>query len=377
MRILVISNCHLNPGQGSGYVICGYADRMRARGHDVVALGPEHFTLLPKFTRLYRLRLLVGYTYYAAREVLCRDYDVVELWGGPGWLATLILRLMPLRRPVLVSRSNGMETHYRDVEQYGLVSARTSMLEKLPPSLADITFRYCHALTLVSVFEEAYAKVKGYQPDERLLVLENPLEDTWLGQEVNYTRAPVVGFVGSWLKKKGADIIPTAIRMVLERHDTVRFVLIGLEDKQGVDLRNGDLTESRVDLIPFCSRESIRAIYHRIAILLMPSTFESFGLVAAEAMSCGAALVSTRVGIAARLSDSEYLGIDPRTPEVIADRVIELLSDEPKRQGIAQAGYMSVQGLRWNQAVEKLEAFYLKLLQRDVSSSLGTAERPR
>lgn len=363
MRILIISNCPLDPNQGSGYVICGYAERMSARGHKVVSYGPENFKLFPSWTRLNRLRLLLGYTYKALREVLREKYDIVELWGAPGWLATLFFKLLPIPRPVLVSRSNGLETHNRDIERLGHPVTDMQVLSKSPFSLADIAFRYCDALTLVSRYDEVYTQTKRYQKEDKLLVLENPLNDEWLAQNVAYFREPIIGFVGSWIKRKGADIIPEVIRLVLAQHQTARFLLIGVGNIGAQEINNVS-EASRVELIPFCPRVLILEKYHGMAILLVPSIYESFGLVTTEAMACGVALVATPVGFSAGLKESEYKVIKKRTPIEVAKAIIELLENESKRQGMAKKGYQRVQSLRWENAVDQLERFYEKLLQR-------------
>lgn len=361
MRILVISNCPLDPNQGSGYVISGYAQRMRERGHTVVAYGIEHFTPWQRMHRLTRLRRLLGYAFTAQRHARASSYDIVELWGAEGWLALLTLRLLRRTRPVPVSRSNGLETHWSSLRRRDAVWP-WSRLRRFVDELPEIAFRGCAALTVVSRFDARFAGARAYQDSSRLLVLENALEPAWLGQAPAFERAPVIGFVGAWLPNKGSGMLPAVMRQVLAEVPSVRFLLVGIGEHARKALAVAFAGESRIQTVASCPRAQIADHYHRMAVLVMPSFFESFGLVAAEAMSCGVALAATRTGLAADLEDHEFAPIETQTTPAIAQALIALLRDEPRRQALARAGHARVQTLDWVSATDRLEALYRSLL---------------
>lgn len=361
MRILVISNCPLDPNQGSGYVISGYAQRMRERGHTVVAYGIEHFTPWQQMRRLTRLRRLLGYACAAGFHTRKSSYDIVELWGAEGWLALLTLRLLRRTGPVPVSRSNGLETHWRQLLGNSEASP-LAWLRRVVGDLPEIAFRRCAALTVVSRFDARFARERAYQPDSRLLVMENALESVWLGQSPRFERQPVIGFVGAWLANKGSELLPAVMRQVLADAPAARFLLVGIGKQAKATLAAEFPGESRIETVAFCPRDQIAGHYHRMAVLVVPSFFESFGLVAAEAMSCGAALVATRTGFAADLDDGEYAPIDERTPSGIAQVLTSLLRDEARRQALARAGHARVQALDWAGATDRLETLYRSLL---------------
>lgn len=361
MRILVISNCPLDPNQGSGYVISGYAQRMRERGHTVVAYGIEHFTPWQHMHRLTRLRRLLGYAFAAQRHARASSYDIVELWGAEGWLALLILRLLRRTQPVPVSRSNGLETHWSSLRRRD-AAWPWARLRRFVDELPEIAFRGCAALTVVSRFDARFARERAYQPDSRLLVLENALGLGWLGQAPGFEREPVIGFVGAWLDNKGSNLLPAVMRQVLADQPTARFLLVGIGAHAQKAIAVAFPGESRIETVAFCPRVRIADHYHRMAVLVMPSFFESFGLVAAEAMSCGVALAATRTGLAADLEDHEFASIESQTAACIAQVLIALLRNEPWRQAIARAGHARVQTLDWVSATDRLETLYRSLL---------------
>jgi len=340
---------------------------MRRGGHKVEAHGPDDFIWFPRLRRLKRLRLLLGYTWTVLRRVLGGRFEVIELWGGPGWMACWILSLIPWRRFVIVSRSNGLEPHYKHVLRLGRAIGTATEIAALGGTLEEIGYRRCDALTLVSHFDEVFAHArhyKGKNERERVIVIENPLEDDWLGQEINFVREPVIGFVGSWIERKGSGILPEVMRRVLDAMPNVRFLLIGIGEETSRRLRRDFPDPNLVEIIPFCPRSELRNHYRRMAVLIAPSIYESFGLTFAESMACGAALAATPVGFAAGLIDGrEFRAINEGSPAGITALIGELLGDMPNRQRIAEAGFKRVQSLCWSDAARRIISLYERLLR--------------
>lgn len=364
-RILSVANCPLDPHLGSGYVIGGYAQHLRSRGHEVTTLEPADYEWLPGLRSAKRLRTLGGYSAAVLRALKRRAYDIVELWGAPSWWVTG--RLAKRRaRPLIVARSNGLEPHVEETLQRlgierraGAASAR-GLFERWQRT--EDAFRRADALTLVSDFDRRYAEKMKYQPAERLLTVENPLMEDWLGQPFVGERPLTIGFCGSWLPNKGAEVLLAALATVLRDWPQWRARLIGLERRADLPAMPDEL-ERRIEYVPFVPRERLREEYRQMAILALPSAYESFGLVAAEAMACGCALAATLTGFAADLiPDKEARLIEPRTAKAWADGLSVLMASESRRRAIARAGWERVQELRWPEAVDRLEAFYARQL---------------
>jgi glycosyltransferase involved in cell wall biosynthesis len=203
------------------------------------------------------------------------------------------------------------------------------------------------------------------QLPSRLKAIENPLPDGFIGLQVDIERQPIIGFVASWYDLKGVQAIRTALTIVLRRFDKARFRLIGT----GVEFQKekefpADVCE-RVEVIgKIYDKEELRKHYQNISVLVLPSYYESFGMVATEAMACGCAVVATRTGFAAGLVDgSEALLLDRPDGNALAEALERLMSDEFLRRTIAMNGWERVQGLRWDAAVQELESTYLRWLE--------------
>lgn len=359
MRILTVSNVPLLASTGSGYVIAGYVDRMRARGHHVKTLEPRDYLRRPGLGGARRLRTLLGYTRATLRAVAAEEFDVVELWGGESWQSARTLAAGP-QRPLLVARSNGLEPHARRWEAASGLVPRPSFAGRLFDRWQRVedAFRRVDALTLVSTFDAAFAHERGYQPADRMRVLENPLLDDWLGQPPPTSRPPVLGYFGSWSARKGNTILPAVITETLRAHPAWRAQLVGPGPEVATEF--ADDLRARIEFVPHVhDKAQLQSLYRGVAVVLMPSVYESFGLVTAEAMACGCAVVASPVGFAAGLRpDEEALLVSELTSAVWTHTMCEFLRTPSRIAAVAGRGQAAVQRLRWNDAVEELEAFY-------------------
>ncbi|HWS52996.1 MAG TPA: glycosyltransferase family 4 protein [Pyrinomonadaceae bacterium] len=110
-------------------------------------------------------------------------------------------------------------------------------------------------------------------------------------------------------------------------------------------------------------------LYNRSRLFLVPSEHEGFGRPGAEAMACGAALISSRNGgVETYATDGETAVLcAPREPEQMAAAVRRLTDDEATRRRIAECGAESISRWSLDEAVDRFE----KLLAAEA------AKRPR
>ena len=365
MRVLTLSNCPLDESLGSGYVAVGYAEGLRARGHQVEALGPADYEPLPRVRRAIRYRQTIGMAAASLGRLARAEYDVLEYYGGEAWLAISALARLPGRRFLLVCHSNGLETHCAETLQAAVGADRRRRWYRADHgALFARGFRECDALVTVAQYDRDYALRQAYAAPERVLAIDNPLPDSFLGLPVDFDRGPVIGYCGSWLPRKGAALIERDLPPLLRDFPDWRLALVGVgRDFHPAAHFPADLLP-RITVVPHAERETeLRRIYQGFAIAVLPSIYESFGLTGAEAMACGCALVATRVGFAAGLRHGEEAFLLPdAAPPSLYEALKATIEDADLRQRIARGGYRRVQALRWDAAVARLETAYLAWL---------------
>ena len=99
-------------------------------------------------------------------------------------------------------------------------------------------------------------------------------------------------------------------------------------------------------------------VYNGSSIYLCPSHAEGWHLPPAEAMACGAAVVSTDIdGVADYAIDgTTALLSPPRDPDGLATNLLRLLNDDRERVTLASAGHAHIQQFTWANSTAALEA---------------------
>ena len=359
MDILTISNVSLDSSQGSGYVISGFVDGLRRRGHTVDVYGRENyqwFSIHRGRRHLYPVMLAV----FGVRVLLKNRYDLIELWGGHTWLLAVILRWVLRTDVPIIHHSNGIEQHRLQVVRGSEVKSVQNMRwsQRDISHLHDWGLRSADAIITVSSFDLPFLRSRQYVPDQQVHAIDNPLPSQFLDQEVVWERPNRVGFCGSWIPRKGLSVLRTDMAHFLKDHPDWTFSVVG---SGGTDVKAEfpEDVRGQIEVIPFLDRRALIDWYQQLAVLTLPSIYESFGLVMAEAMASGAALVATNVGYAHRLADGEEALILPESQSPhLRDALVRLADNASFRRKIAQNGYHTVQNLRWEHAVNELEAIY-------------------
>lgn len=116
------------------------------------------------------------------------------------------------------------------------------------------------------------------------------------------------------------------------------------------------------------------ALYYRAAeVCVMPSYYETFGLVAVEAMACGTPVIASRVGgLKFTVVDgvTGYL-VPPRDPGALAAKLAQVLGDLSLALRMGQAAARRVQHLfTWPRVVERFSLLYDEVRECNQSNKM-------
>ncbi len=110
--------------------------------------------------------------------------------------------------------------------------------------------------------------------------------------------------------------------------------------------------------------EALPTYYSAADVVVVPSHYESFGLVALEAMACGTPVVASRVGGlqgTVRDGDSGFL-VDHREPEPFASAIEAVLLNEGLRGRMSEAAVRTAREYSWEASAEKTLDLYSELV---------------
>jgi D-inositol-3-phosphate glycosyltransferase len=121
--------------------------------------------------------------------------------------------------------------------------------------------------------------------------------------------------------------------------------------------------------------EELPVYYSAADVSGMPSSYESFGLVAVESLACGTPVVATRVGgLTSIVRDGETGLLVPwRDADLFAERLLQVLQDDGLRQQLAAQARASVLNYGWGRIADEHVALYSEVREarREIVAARG------
>ncbi len=108
----------------------------------------------------------------------------------------------------------------------------------------------------------------------------------------------------------------------------------------------------------------LAALYRRARVLLFPSLAEGFGLPVAEAMACGAPVVTSNRSSMPEVAGNAAVLVDPEDASDIADAVGRVLGDESLRRDLRERGFESAARFTAEALVPRLVEVYRRTVNR-------------
>lgn len=120
----------------------------------------------------------------------------------------------------------------------------------------------------------------------------------------------------------------------------------------------------RVSFVGAVPHERLPDYYAAADVTVMPSSYESFGLVAVESLACGRPVVATRIGgLRTIVRDGETGLLVPwRDPTLFAEALGRVLADDGLRARLSAAARASVLHFGWDHIAEQHLGLYADVL---------------
>jgi D-inositol-3-phosphate glycosyltransferase len=130
------------------------------------------------------------------------------------------------------------------------------------------------------------------------------------------------------------------------------------------------------DMVTFLGardQDALPDYYAAAEAVIMPSHYESFGMVALEAMACGTPVIASEVGgLAFLVKDGETgFHVPDRDPELLADRICQIITDPLLRAELGEQAAAYARGYAWPIIADKIVAVYESLLRRPETAVIG------
>jgi D-inositol-3-phosphate glycosyltransferase len=212
-------------------------------------------------------------------------------------------------------------------------------------------------------YYDALPEKIGVVPCGVNMELFRPVARATARRELGLTDEKVLLFVGRIDPLKGIDRLLQALPLLPSR-DGVKLVIIGGDEnsrpeieklkKLAVELKIQD----QVRFEGLIKHEQLPYYYSAADVCTVPSYYESFGLVALEALACGTPVLATDVGDMKNIirpGETGYV-IEDNAPGKIADGIARLLEKPERDRESVLAVRASVSRFGWSNIAEKVIA---------------------
>jgi glycosyltransferase involved in cell wall biosynthesis len=356
MRILLSVHHALDENQGAPGLTLALGRAFEQLGHRVTHLS---FADLPGWLPAQGKELFYPEftAWHLARH--SRGFDVIDATTGDSWLWASVQRRRRRERPLLVTRSHGLEHRYWEEAEREAVAAGSSPRRRTRMYHGGVRLREV-AESLRRADECVFsnrddrdyaAKWLGVSRDRSSVVL-NGIPDGFLDLPLRQAGdGPVrIAHIGTYAERKGARYAAAALAQVLAARDDAKVTFLGTHVSLGrvhADFPE-DLRE-RVDVTPEYRHDDLPHLLQDHHILLSASLAEGFSLALPEGMACGLAPVATAISGAREIvvDDSNGLLVPSRDAGATASALLRLAGDRPLLERLRARAHASAQSLSW------------------------------
>jgi D-inositol-3-phosphate glycosyltransferase len=183
-------------------------------------------------------------------------------------------------------------------------------------------------------------------------------------------------YVGRIEPLKGIDTLIEALQLMRKAGVSVCLAVIGGEPQGELPAPNSEMArlhdlrqqynlEDNIVFLGKRSQDTLPYYYSAAEIVVVPSHYESFGMVALEAMACGTPVVASQVGGLAFLVQDGVTGytVPVDDPAALADRLTLLMQDPALRRQLGQQAASYAQGYSWEKIAGRMIGLYNSIFE--------------
>jgi len=208
----------------------------------------------------------------------------------------------------------------------------------------------------VSEFVRNDLKKRGF-PAELMESVPNGVDPP---EELNEEEGDFILFLGRLVRTKGLDHLIRAMRFV-DQHLVIAGG--GPEEAHLRKMVADNGLKGKVDIRGRVSEEEKHRLLSMCRLFVFPSTWESYGIAAAEAMSYGKAVVASEVGGLPEVVRDAGRLVPSRDDSELASAINDLMGDDDKRRALGQRAREIALEYTWEKAAENMERIYAEVAE--------------
>ena len=222
----------------------------------------------------------------------------------------------------------------------------------LEPVIEKLTAR-------IAVSEAARSTLREHLETDAIVVPNGIYTNLYRdGEALEKWSGNTIGFIGRFEEpRKGLSVLLDALPIIARFAPDVRVLVAGPGESESVKKSIDGQLRNRFEFLGKITDKEKADLLASIALYVAPNTGgESFGIILAEALAGGAAVVASDIpAFDSLLGHGEYGALFPsENSQELAKVIIDLLRDEDKRKKLAQRGKEHAQRFDWDVVAEEI-----------------------
>jgi len=174
--------------------------------------------------------------------------------------------------------------------------------------------------------------------------------------------------VGRLVPQKGIEYFIRAIPHIAKRYPEAKFIIVG--EGWSRDILESEARASghggKIQFTGFASDQEVINLMTSADVLVVPSVYEPFGIVALEGMASGVPVLASKVGGLSEVIEHDRTGlfVYPKSPESIAWGIDRILSDPDHAKWLTENAKEKLQNAySWEAVAMKTVEVYRKVVE--------------
>jgi glycosyltransferase involved in cell wall biosynthesis len=381
VRILLVGDYPADHRLGSTKVLIKLQEEYRLLGHTCDVMLEDALGAFPRNAYLRRALGPVAALLAVRRQFRSRGrYDVVDVASAEGlWIAAL--RTSLLGDTAVISRSNGLEhlNYQRMIEDHDAGLSRKPWMRRLYHPAVRLSqvagaARASDRLLVLNEVDRAFAVRRRWKRDEEIDLVPHGVSARFFTESPtgHEARGDGILFCSTWTGMKGVAYLADAFTRLVRAGRGWHLTVLGggvPEDRIRADF--SPVARPFITVVERAREDELMAAYRSHDVMVLPSTYEGFGMVVIEAMSQKLPVVATPVGCALSLVVSGETGllVPVRDAGALAAALDRMLSDGDLRRRCADAAFEQVRGMTWARTAQLTLEVYRRAIDRNGHAS--------
>jgi D-inositol-3-phosphate glycosyltransferase len=333
---------------------------------DLVAYLPEFGERILEFAEMKQIHYDLIHSHYWLSGLAANELK--KRWGVPVVHMFHTLGIMKQR----VTQAGGeSESEYRLLGERQVLESADRIIAATPAELSQLQWLYQANPTKIHVIPPGVDLSRFYP-----IPVDEAKE--YIGI---HTCDRMLLFVGRIEPLKGIDTLIEAIAAIgsssLVAGSPFCLIVIGGDAADDPDFMSAEMArlyelrdkfglDDRITFLGKRSQDTLPYYYSAAEAVVVPSQYESFGMVALEAMACGTPVVASQVGGLAFLVQDGVTGytVPSDEPDALAGKLTKLLSDTALRKQMGDQAARFARDYSWEIIAGKLIQVYEDLISK-------------